>query len=39
VERADLEARPIVSIPDGSPARQAVKGLADRILTFCKTGD
>jgi len=35
VERADREARPIVSIPDGSPARQAVRGLGERIRSFC----
>jgi CO dehydrogenase maturation factor len=35
VERADLEARPIVSIPDGSRARQAVKGLAERVRSLC----
>jgi CO dehydrogenase maturation factor len=39
VERADLEARPIVSIPTGSPARQAVKGLAERVLALCRAKD
>jgi CO dehydrogenase maturation factor len=36
VERADLEARPIVTIPDGSPARHAVKGLAERVRSLCR---
>jgi CO dehydrogenase maturation factor len=35
VERADLEARPIISLPDGSPARQAVRGLAERVRSLC----
>ena len=35
VERADLEARPIVSIPDGSPAKQAVRRLGERIRSLC----
>ena len=35
VERADLEARPIVSLPDGSPAKQAVRGLAERVRSLC----
>jgi CO dehydrogenase maturation factor len=35
VERADLEARPIVSIPDGSPAKKAVKSLAERVRSLC----
>jgi CO dehydrogenase maturation factor len=35
VERADLEARPIVSIPDGSPARRAVRDLAVRLRSLC----
>ncbi len=35
VEKADLEARPIVSIPDGSAARQAVWDLADRVRSLC----
>jgi CO dehydrogenase maturation factor len=38
VERADLEARPIVSIPVGSPARRTVAGLAERVRTLC-TGE
>jgi CO dehydrogenase nickel-insertion accessory protein CooC1 len=39
VERADLEARPIVSIPAGSPARHGVEGLAGRVLSLCKGMD
>jgi len=39
VERADLEARPIISIPKGSPAKQAVKGLADRVRSLCPPTD
>jgi CO dehydrogenase maturation factor len=39
VERADLEARPIVSIPTGSPARLAVQGLAERVLALCTAKD
>jgi CO dehydrogenase maturation factor len=35
VERADLEARPIVSIPPGSPARLAVEGLMERVRSLC----
>lgn len=35
VERADLEARPIVSVPGASPARRAVEGLAERIRSLC----
>jgi CO dehydrogenase maturation factor len=35
VEKADLEARPIVSIPGGSPAREAVQGLAGKIRSLC----
>ena len=38
VERADLGARPIVSIPGGSPARQAVAGLAGRVRSLCGGG-
>jgi CO dehydrogenase maturation factor len=38
VERADLEARPIVSIPDGSPAKRAVNSLAERVRSLC-TGE
>ena len=36
VERADLEARPIVSLPDGSPAKQAVRALAERVRSLCE---
>ncbi len=32
VEEADLEGRPIVTIPDDSPARLAIEALAARIL-------
>ncbi len=39
VERADLEARPIVTIPVGSPARFAVKGLAERVRSLCPEKD
>jgi hypothetical protein len=39
VERADLEARPIVTIPEGSPARLAVKGLAERVRSLCPVKD
>ena len=35
VEKADLEARPIISIPKSSPARQVVKGLAERVRSLC----
>ena len=35
VGRADLEARPIVSIPEGSPARIAVRDLAGKVRTLC----
>jgi CO dehydrogenase maturation factor len=35
VGRADLDARPIVSIPEGSPARSAVGDLAERVLSLC----
>jgi CO dehydrogenase maturation factor len=35
VERADLDARPIVSIPVGSPARSAVGNLAERVRSLC----
>ncbi|HMA04497.1 MAG TPA: AAA family ATPase, partial [Methanomicrobiales archaeon] len=35
VERADLDARPIVSIPAGSPARNAVRELAERVRSLC----
>ncbi|HUK92709.1 MAG TPA: AAA family ATPase [Methanomicrobiales archaeon] len=35
VERADLEARPIVSIPEGSAARCAVRDLAGRVRSLC----
>ena len=34
VERADLDARPIVSIPEGSAARRAVGDLAGRVRTL-----
>ncbi|MGA2934243.1 MAG: AAA family ATPase [Methanomicrobiales archaeon] len=37
VERADLDARPIVSIPEGSAARRAVGNLADRVRSLCTT--
>jgi len=36
VEKADLEARPIVSLPDGSPAKQAVRALAERVRSLCE---
>ncbi len=36
VEKADLEARPIVSIPEGSPARQSVGILAERVRDLCR---
>ena len=39
VELADLEARPIVSIPDQSLARLAVKGLAERVCSLCAAKD
>jgi CO dehydrogenase maturation factor len=39
VERADLEARPIVSIPDRSPAKQAVRDLAKRARSLCPVKD
>jgi len=39
VERADLEARPIVSIPDRSLAKQAVKDLAEQIRSLCRAKD
>ena len=39
VEKADLEARPIVSIPGGSPAKLAVAGLAERVLALCRARD
>jgi len=39
VEKADLEARPIVSIPVGSPAKLAVAGLAERVLALCRARD
>jgi CO dehydrogenase maturation factor len=35
VGRADLEARSIVSIPEGSPARIAVRDLAGKVRTLC----
>jgi CO dehydrogenase maturation factor len=35
VERADLDARPIISVPGGSPARQAVNILAERVRSLC----
>jgi CO dehydrogenase maturation factor len=35
VERADLDARPIVSIPEGSPVKLAIRGLADRVRSLC----
>jgi CO dehydrogenase maturation factor len=35
VGRADLEARPIVSIPERSPARIAVSDLAGKVRTLC----
>jgi CO dehydrogenase maturation factor len=35
VERADLDARPIISIPEGSTARQAVRDLAEKVRTLC----
>jgi len=35
VERADLEARPIVSLPEGSAARRAVRDLAGRVRSLC----
>ncbi|MDD1661097.1 MAG: AAA family ATPase [Methanomicrobiales archaeon] len=38
VERADLGARPIVSIPGGSPAKLAVTGLAERVRSLCRGG-
>jgi CO dehydrogenase maturation factor len=37
VERADLDARPIVSIPEGSAARCAVGNLAERVRSLCTT--
>jgi CO dehydrogenase maturation factor len=39
VERADLEARPIISIPEGSPAGQAVKALAGQVCSLCPLKD
>jgi len=35
VEKADLEARPIIAIPEGSQARRAVRGLAERVRSLC----
>jgi len=35
VERADLDARPIISIPEGSAARRAVGNLAERVRSLC----
>jgi len=35
VERADLDARPIISIPEKSPARRAVGDLAEEVRTLC----
>jgi CO dehydrogenase maturation factor len=35
VERADLEARPIISLPDGSPAKIAVRDLAGKVRALC----
>jgi CO dehydrogenase maturation factor len=35
VERADLEGRPIISIPPGSPAMRAVQVLAERVFSLC----
>jgi len=37
VERADLEARSIISIPKGSSARHAVSDLAEKVRTLCTT--
>jgi CO dehydrogenase maturation factor len=39
VERADLEARPIVSIPEASPARHAVSGLVEKVRSLCPVRD
>jgi CO dehydrogenase maturation factor len=36
VEKADLEATPVSCIPDGSPARVAVRKLAEKILLLAK---
>ncbi|MDD1665782.1 MAG: AAA family ATPase [Methanomicrobiales archaeon] len=35
VGKADLEARPIISIPEGSSARHAVRDLAGKVRTLC----
>ena len=35
VGRADLEARPIISIPEGSSSRHAVRDLAGEVRTLC----
>jgi CO dehydrogenase maturation factor len=39
VERADLDARPIISIPAGSRARLAVEGLVERVRCLCPVKD
>jgi len=36
VEEADLEGRPIVTIPDDSPARLAIAALAEKILEMAR---
>ncbi len=36
VEEADLEGRPIVTVPDDSPARTAVAALAEKILEMAR---
>jgi CO dehydrogenase maturation factor len=37
VQQADLEGRPLISIPPDSPSRQAVAVLATKILEICRT--
>jgi CO dehydrogenase maturation factor len=36
VEEADLEGRPIVTVPEDSPARLAIAALAARILEMAR---